>query len=171
MIKGKPLNFLLMFENKEATLEPTSLEKCCSIITHTSPHPHQYDWNNFKRKSTEKQATDNKLKLRSAHLINSRLFYETWRVSGQQTVCGHDVNLIGSSFFQDLCCRDKVSDIIYDVILVAKKFIFLSATTNTGLVHPWKSLLQLSTATPVSLWKLQTANITCRRASHTFSMF
>lgn len=33
MIKGKALNFLLTFENKEATLEPTSLEKCCSIIT------------------------------------------------------------------------------------------------------------------------------------------
>lgn len=43
MIKGKALNFLLTFENKEATLEPISLEKCCSIKTPRVPHPHQYD--------------------------------------------------------------------------------------------------------------------------------
>lgn len=64
----------------------------------------------------EKRATD-KLELRQAHLINSRLLYEARSVGGQQSVCGHDVNLIGSSFFQDLCSCDKVSNIVYDVIL------------------------------------------------------
>lgn len=52
-----------------------------------------------------------------AHLINSRLLYEAGSVGRQQSMCGHDVNLIGSSFFQDLCSSNKVSNIIYDVIL------------------------------------------------------
>lgn len=84
MTKGKSLNFLLMFENKEATLEPTNLEKCPFNNNTTPTHPHQYDWNNFKRKTKEeKQATDNKLKFKRAHLVNSRFLYEAWSVSGQ----------------------------------------------------------------------------------------
>lgn len=137
MIKGKALNFPLVFENKEATLERTVLEKCCSIKTPTSPHPLPPSINiinNFRRTTREKQATENTLKLWRAHLVDGRLLYEAGSVGGQQPVRGHDVNLIGSSFFQDLRCCHKVSDIIYDVILRTEMYIF-NVSANTGPKH------------------------------------
>jgi len=51
------------------------------------------------------------------HFINDRFLDEPRSVGGQEPVCGHDVNLIGSPLFQDLSSCNKVSDIIYDVIL------------------------------------------------------
>lgn len=125
MIKGKAFNFPLTFENKEATLERTVFEKCCSIKT--SP-PHQHEWNNFKRTTRAWRA----------HLVDGRLLYEAGSVGGQQPVRGHDVDLIGSSFFQDLRCCHKVSDIVYDVILKTEMYIFnVSAYTGPKHLNRW----------------------------------
>lgn len=86
----------------------------------------------------EKQATANTLRLWRAHLVDGGLLDEAGSVGGQQPVRGHDVNLIGSSFFQNLRCRHKVSDIIYDVILGTKMYIFnVSANTGPKHLHRW----------------------------------
>lgn len=59
---------------------------------------------------------------RRSHLIDGRLLYEAWSVCRQQTMRGHDINLIGPSLFQDLCGSNEVSHIIYDIILKEDSF-------------------------------------------------
>lgn len=55
------------------------------------------------------------------YLIDGRLLYECGRVCRQQAVRGHDVNLVGTSLLQDVCCCNKVLHVIYDVILIKKE--------------------------------------------------
>ena len=52
-----------------------------------------------------------------AHLVDGGLLYEAWGVCRQQAVGGHDVDLIGPALLQDLCRRNEVFHVVYDVIL------------------------------------------------------
>lgn len=51
------------------------------------------------------------------YLVDGRFLYYPRCVRGQQAVCGHDVYFVGAPLFQDLRCRDKVANVVYDVIL------------------------------------------------------
>lgn len=101
---------------------------------HPTPNPINMSEIILRGQPEEKQATANTLRLWRAHLVDGGLLDEAGSVGGQQPVRGHDVNLIGSSFFQNLRCRHKVSDIIYDVILGTKMYI-LNVSANTGPKH------------------------------------
>lgn len=54
---------------------------------------------------------------RGTHLIDGRLLDEARGLAGEDAVCRHDKDLVGSSFLQGLGCCHETVHVVDDVIL------------------------------------------------------